>query len=235
MTGPDTFSVVDKLVWVAGADNAVGHEVASLFSSRGARVFTTGSDPTKPPTQGLHTKCDLTNTADLGAALALCEQLGPLDALVNCSIAPVAADPMNVGEQGWHDEFDGALKGAFLCSQAAARAMIRHGRRGSIVNVGSIDADLHYPDATIDSIVHGGLNTMTRAMAVALAPHNLRVNVVASAIGADPKHGRAIGSPLGPIDASTGIPPAAVFLTSQAASFITGTVLVVDGGRMASL
>lgn len=229
------FDVRGLVVWVTGVGNPIGHAVAGLFESLDALVLGTeaGSD-----VQGRRYRtavCDSADPVSVAASIDECNRLGGLDVLVNCTSQRLAEDLFDVTEESWHSCFDGNVKSAFLCSQAAARAMIAKGQGGSIVNIGSIDADLYYATSPIDSVSHGALNAMTRAMALALAPHAVRVNVIAPAILDLSDEDRSAITPLGFINGGTDVAPAAVFLAGRGALHITGTVLPVDGGRMASL
>jgi 3-oxoacyl-[acyl-carrier protein] reductase len=132
------------------------------------------------------------------------------------------------------------LKGACFCAQAAARAMAAAGRGGSIINLTSGAAYRGSPRGVHYCASKGGVLSMTRQMALELAPHRIRVNAIAPGLTdtAQPRYGsgeeelaamgRAI--PLGRLATPEDIAPAAVFLASDAARFVTGQCLHVNGG-----
>ena len=140
------------------------------------------------------------------------------------------------------------LKGAFLVGQAVARRMVEQveaGRDpGAIINMSSINAQLAIPTQVPYSVSKGGLQQLTKVMALSLAPHGIRVNAIGpgsimtdilAAVADDPEAKARILSrtPLGRIGEPQEIAGIAVFLASSDASYVTGQTLFADGGRMA--
>ncbi|MCX7916491.1 MAG: SDR family oxidoreductase, partial [Verrucomicrobiae bacterium] len=137
------------------------------------------------------------------------------------------------------------LKGMFLMGQAAARAMVAQGRGGAIVNMSSVNGQLAIPNIASYNVSKGGTNQLTRVMALALVDHGIRVNAVApGTIATELAKNAVLGSeaarrkilsrtPMKRLGEPAEVADAVAFLASDAASYITGEILVVDGGRMA--
>ena len=136
------------------------------------------------------------------------------------------------------------LKGVFLCGQAVARQMIKQGRGGAIVNTSSVAAELVMPTEIAYPATKGAVRQLTKAMAVSLAPHGIRVNAVGpgsvetdlvrSMWSADPRLRQQMLSrtPLGRLGRPDEIASVALFLASDDASYVTGDTIYVDGGRL---
>jgi len=150
---------------------------------------------------------------------------------------------LELDEETWDQILAVDLKGAFLCAQAAARVMRDAERGGSIVNISSIHEDLPFPGFTPYCAAKGGLRMLMRNIAVELAPFRIRVNNVApGAIAtpineptmADPKKRAKLESiiPLGRVGSPQEVAEVALFLASDASSYITGSTYYVDGGMI---
>jgi NAD(P)-dependent dehydrogenase (short-subunit alcohol dehydrogenase family) len=143
-------------------------------------------------------------------------------------------------ERDWDFVHDVNLKGAAFCAQAAAKAMVAAGRPGAIVNITSGAAFRGSPRGVHYVASKGGIVSMTRQMALELAPHRIRVNAIAPGLTdtAQPRYGSsedeiatmAAANPLGRIAEPEDIARAAVFLASDQAGFVTGHTLHVNGG-----
>jgi gluconate 5-dehydrogenase len=171
-------------------------------------------------------------------------QLGPIDGLVNAAgvtrRVPAAEFPL----ADWERILAVNLTGSFLCCQAVGRGMLAR-QRGRIVNVASIAGQIGLPGTVAYSASKGGVVMLTRALAVEWAPFNVQVNAIApswfetamgSLIELDPEYrdramrrvpARRMGQPEELVGAT-------VFLLSDAATMVTGHVLAVDGGTLAS-
>ena len=142
------------------------------------------------------------------------------------------------------------LKGAFLVGQAVARQMVKQakgqtrGTVGTIVNMSSVNAVFALPDHVAYSISKGGMQQLTKAMALALAPHRIRVNAIGpgsidtpllAGVMKDEEFRRRVLSrtPLGRIGRAEEVAAVAVWLASDEASYLTGTTVFADGGRLA--
>jgi 3-oxoacyl-[acyl-carrier protein] reductase len=166
-------------------------------------------------------------------------ECGALDVLVNNAGMFPRVPFLEMRESDWDFVLDINLKGSFFCAQAAARAMIAAGRRGAIVNLASA-AIRGAPRGVHYSASKGGVVAMTRAMALELAPHGIRVNAIAPGLTdtAQPRYGHseaelaelARAIPLGRMGQPDDVASVAVFLASEAARFVTGQTIHVNGG-----
>ncbi len=176
------------------------------------------------------------------------DALGAVDILVNNAGIDAPAPFVGTSHEDWDSVVRVNLYGAIHCARAVSESLVRQGRGGSIVNISSIHAYRAEPLASSYDVAKGGLDQLTRALAVELAPHGIRVNSVAPgfidtvmAIGPDGVNeletewfqrvyvaGRRI--PLARAGSSDEVANAALFLASDEANYITGAVLAVDGG-----
>ena len=154
-----------------------------------------------------------------------------------------AADILEMSEQDYDDVLRINLKGSFLMAQAVARVMVGQGG-GAIVNMSSVNATLTIPTIAGYNMSKGGVNQLTRVMALALAGRGVRVNAVAPGTIATQMAVRSVltdeaartrvmsRTPMKRFGDPSEVAHAVAFLASDAASYITGEILVVDGGRM---
>jgi len=243
--------VNDKVVLVTGAQQGIGRAIAVAFARDGADVginYLDDRGAAKKVAEGVraHGRRALlvpgdVSKAEEGRAMveAVVRELGGIDILVNNAGMYPRVSMLDMRESDWDFVLDINLRGSFFCAQAAARAMIASGRTGSMINLASSAVagavrGVHY------SASKGGVVTMTRAMALELAPHRIRVNAIAPGLTdtAQPRYGnteeeiraRAKAIPLGRMADPADIADVAVFLASDYARHITGQVLHVNGG-----
>jgi len=183
---------------------------------------------------------DVSRRADVEAVVeAVVKELGPPDVVVNnAGVFPRVAF-LEMRDEDWDHVLDVNLKGGFLCAQAGARAMVAAGRPGAIVNISS-SAVRGDPRGVHYSASKAGVIGLTRAMALALAPHRIRVNAIAPGTTdtAQPRYGhtedqlaaRARETPFGRMARPDEIARVAVFLAGEDAGWITGEVIHVNGG-----
>ncbi len=187
--------------------------------------------------------CDVTKQKDVDALITFAEKtFGRIDIMVNNAGIAVAKPTSEMSEQEWMDVINVNLNGVFRCAQAAAKSMIKNKVNGSIINVDSIygvHGDM-VPAISYYS-AKGGVANMTRALAVELAPYNIRVNAVApgffpsemtAPIFQDEGMVRHINgrTPMGRVGEPWELEGATVLLASKAGNYITGHILLVDGG-----
>ncbi len=240
-----------KVALVTGAQQGIGRAIALALAREGADVGVNylddraAAESVAAEARGLGRRAlivpgDVARRSDVEALVAaVVGELGPPDVVVNnAGVFPRVAF-LEMQESEWDHVLDVNLKGSFLCAQAAARAMVAAGRRGAIVNLSSsaIRGDargVHY------SASKAGVLGLTRAMALALAPHGIRVNAIAPGLTntAQPRHGHteeqlaahAREIPLGGIAEPDEIARVAVFLATDEACRITGELIHVNGG-----
>jgi 3-oxoacyl-[acyl-carrier protein] reductase len=241
-----------KVVLVTGAQQGIGAAIALAFAAAGADVAVNWLDDAASAEavadavraagrRAVTLQADLGRIAEARSLVAeAAAALGPVDILVNNAGVFPRVNFLDLSESDWDYVIAVNLKGAFFCAQAAARAMVADGRPGAIVNLTSGAAFRGSPRGTHYCASKGGLLSLTRQMALELAPHRIRVNAIAPGLTdtAQPRYGAseaeilAAGAqlPLGRLARPEEVADAAVFLASDRAGFITGQCLHVNGG-----
>ena len=241
-----------KVIVITGGAQGIGRATAVRFLSEGAKVVIADVNAERlaatareigSPANVLGVLTDVARKdqvdALIGTAVAC---FGRIDVMVNnAGIAPVMAF-LDVTEAVYDRVLEVNLKGAFLGTQAAARAMIAQGQGGVIINMSSINSGLANPDVATYAISKGGMNQVTSTAAVAFAPHGIRVcgvgpGTIATEIikGAFTEragmHAILARTPLGRLGQPEEIAGVVAFLASDDASYITGETIYPDGGR----
>lgn len=206
--------------------------LAQPLAAQGARV--------------LALRCDVSSKAEVEAALAATlADFGRVDALVSNAGIFRAAPFLEVSEADWDAVLAVNLKGSFLVGQAVARQMVAQGGGGAIVQMSSVNARLAIPTIASYNASKGGIEQLTRAMALALVDHGIRVNGVApgtiatalareAVLTSDEARTRILGrTPMRRLGEPHEVAEVVAFLLSDAASYMTGETVLVDGGRMA--
>jgi len=240
-----------KIALVTGAQQGIGRGIALAFAREGADVAVNYLDDRAAAEKVLRevhaagrravlVQADVARPTDAQTMVAqVLSELGGLDVLVNNAGVYPRVPFLEMRETDWDLVLDVNLKGGFFCAQAAARAMVAAGRRGSIINMASqairgAVRGVHY------SASKGGVVAMTRATALELAPHGIRVNAIAPGLTdtAQPRYGNnenelaamARAVPLGRMAQPDDIAAVAVFLASDDARHVTGQTVHVNGG-----
>jgi NAD(P)-dependent dehydrogenase (short-subunit alcohol dehydrogenase family) len=193
----------------------------------------------------LFVACDVSDAAAVASATAATiAAFGRIDGLVNNAGIVRSAPFLEMSEADWQRVIDVNLSGAFRVGQAVARVMAAQGG-GSIVNMGSVSGLLASPGIAAYNTSKGGMHQLTRVMAVELAAQGVRVNAVApgtiatelaiqAVMGSEEARARVLGrTPLGRLGEPAEVADAVAFLLSPAASYLSGSILVIDGGRTA--
>jgi NAD(P)-dependent dehydrogenase (short-subunit alcohol dehydrogenase family) len=249
---------VGTRVLVTGSSRNTGYGIAERFAAEGAIVVVNGTDPARvaEAAQRLRRKAtgriveapaDLSTVEGVDALFAVvAEECGGLDVLVNNAVhLGIGPTFTEVSDDLLQAVIGVNLFGYFRCGQRAARMMIADGRgRGAIVNLSSNTADQAIRCRSAYVASKGAIDALTRAMAVDLAPHGIRVNTVApgyiatdrwQTIDDETAARRRSNVPLGEPASFNDVAAAVLYLASDAAGNITGARLVVDGGVSAQL
>ena len=240
-----------KVALVTGAQQGIGRAIAVALARDGADVGVNFLDDAATAEgvageiRGLGRRAvtvqgDVSKAASVEAMVkAVTAALGPPEVLVNNAGVFPRASFLELPELEWDHVLGVNLKGSFLCAQAVARALVAAHRPGAIVNISS-SAVRGDPRGVHYSSSKAGIVGLTRAMALALAPHRIRVNAIAPGLTdtAQPRYGnteeqiaaRAREIPLGRIAQPEEIANVAVFLASSEAGWVTGELIHVNGG-----
>lgn len=242
-----------KRTIITGGASGIGHGCVARFLEEGATVAAldqnaegmkewASDDQPKARTWTLDVSSSSQVAQAVGQAI---DWMGGVDILVNAAGITTSGDILELSEEDFDRVMDVNVKGSFLCAQVAGRAM-RDGGGGSIVNISSVSAELANPHHVHYSTSKGAVRMLTKGLAVALAPHNIRVNAVGpgpvlTGMGQseiyerDPEHmERLLGRILrGRVGQPEDIAAAVLFLASDEADFINGTTLYADGGVLA--
>jgi NAD(P)-dependent dehydrogenase (short-subunit alcohol dehydrogenase family) len=243
-----------RVAIVTGAASGIGAAVARALASEGARVALVDRDgegaqrvasaiETLGRGDAFAVRADVTEAADVDAAFTeVDERCGRLDILVNSAGIFELAELTELPLERWQRILDVNLTAPMLLSQRAVRAM---SGGGAIVNISSIAATLGAAGSAAYCASKGGLEALTRALAVELAPRGVRVNAVAphaidtpmtSGLRGTEIGARALaGIPAGRFGAADEVAAAVLFLSGPRAAFVTGATLAVNGGASAML
>jgi 3-oxoacyl-[acyl-carrier protein] reductase len=246
------FDFSGKVVVVTGAANGIGAACARLFSSSGARLALWDIDAAAAQAlaaelgnEARAIRCNVASRSEVEAATAATlAAFGRIDVLINNAGIFRNVDFLDHSEDDWDAVIGVNLKGAFLVGQAIAREMAKGGG-GAIVNMSSVNAVMAIPTLSSYNASKGGIDQLTRAMALSLVDRGIRVNAVAPGTIATELARKAVLSsaeakekilgrtPLRRLGEPSEIASVCAFLASDAASYITGEIVVVDGGRLA--
>ena len=240
-----------SIALITGGAQGIGYASAEALKEDGYRVILADIDADEV-TQAAQRLGDGTvalvcDMGDPDAVLAMFDRIeaehGPVSVLVNNAGIAMPGDFLDYDLGAFQRVIAVNLVGAFVATQRAARTMVAQKIEGAIVNMSSINAQVAIPAIPAYCASKGGLMQITKAAALALAPHNIRVNAVGpgsidtammAGVNADPSaFARAMSrTPLGRPGTAREIGDVVAFLASPKASYITGETIYVDGGRL---
>ena len=248
-TSSISFGLAGKVVIVTGGAQGIGEACARRFARETANVVIADLDDARGQALAaelgaLYVRCDVGHKPDVDALVARTVAAhGRIDVLVNNAGIFKAADFLDVTEADFDAVLRVNVKGSFLVGQAVAREMAKL-QSGSIVNMSSVNGVLAIPTIASYNVSKGGINQLTRVMALALADKGIRVNAVAPGTIATELAAKAVltsedakarimsRTPMKRLGEPSEIADVVAFLASDAASYMTGEIVTVDGGRM---
>jgi len=248
------FNLQDRIAVVTGASQGIGAACAQRLSADGAAVALWDVDDVRGQAlatrlvdggaRAIYVRCNVADKREVDAAVATTlAAFGRIDALVNNAGIFKAAEFLDITETDWDAVIGVNLKGSFLVGQAVAREMAKTGG-GAIVNMSSVNGIMAIPTIASYNASKGGVNQLTRVMALALADRNIRVNAVApgtiatelaknAVLTSDEARARIMmRTPMKRLGEPSEIADVTAFLLSSASSYMTGEIVYVDGGRL---
>ncbi len=247
------FSLENKVAVVTGSARGLGQGYAQALAGAGALTICMDLDLPDETVSIIKESggkaegvcLDVSKPADVKAVIdQVVEKHGRLDILVNNAGTEIPKDFLDYNEQEFDKIIGTNLRGLFFTSQAAARHMVQQ-RSGKIINQGSLGSAIGLAGATVYCCSKGGVLQFTKALAVEMAPYNVQVNAIGPGyyrtsmtepFFQDPEHKKWIENriPLGRIGTNDDLMGAVIFLSSSASDYITGQIIYVDGGWLAS-
>jgi NAD(P)-dependent dehydrogenase (short-subunit alcohol dehydrogenase family) len=243
-----------KVALITGGAQGIGLACAQRFAQEGAQIGIVDTDAQRGAQavesigadRAVLIQGDVTRTETVLEAIdTVSARFGPIDILLNNAGITHAAEFLDLQEVDFDRVLGINLRSYFVFGQAVARRMVAEKRTGVIINMSSVNAILAIPNQVPYVVSKGGVNQLTRVMAMSLAPHGIRVNAIGpgtiatdlarQAVLGSPAAERTIRSrtPLGRLGEPSEVASVAVFLASDEGSYFTGQTLYPDGGRLA--
>ena len=253
----ELFDLTGKVAIVTGGGSGLGRQMATALAEMGASVVlcarkaerceATAAELSALGVRAIGLRCDVTSVDDVRAMVDRAKtEFGRVDILVNNAGRAWVAPAASMAAEDWRKVIEVNLTGAFLCAQAAGNVMIAQGG-GKIINIASTAGLGGAMPEVLDSIAYnsskGGLINFTRDLAVKWGRHKINVNAIApgwfpsqmsSTIVEQWGDRIARAIPLGRIGGDGDLKGAVVYLASRASDYVTGQILAVDGGAVAS-
>lgn len=252
----ELFDLTGRVAIVTGGASGLGFEMATGLAEAGANIVICSRKIERCKEAALHIescgvktlalRCDITDPTDVNAMVdSSLSTFGRIDILVNNSGMAWVGSPESLALEDWEKVLKLNVTGTFLCTQAVGRHMIQR-QRGKIINIASVQGLVGRDPNIVDSIAYstskGAVVNFTRDLAVKWAKHNINVNAIAPGFFVTPLNRKLyerrrveINSviPMGRVGQPGDLKGAAVYLASDASSFVTGHILAVDGGALA--
>lgn len=253
--GELTMRLKDKVAIVTGAATGIGQAIATLFAAEGTAVVVdyigqleaaaeTLKRITSVAGRGKAVEADVSNVAQVQKLIDECvSEFGRVDILVNNAGIEFKRPFLEFPTDLWQKVIAVDLTGPWLCSQAAARQMVKQGGGGRIINISSVHEDLPMPTNAPYCAAKGGLRMLMRTIAVELAPHGITVNNIGPGaiytpidknVESDPILNDQLMAeiPLGRWGRPEEVAELALYLASEAAAYVTGSTHFIDGGML---
>jgi NAD(P)-dependent dehydrogenase (short-subunit alcohol dehydrogenase family) len=248
----DLFSLDGKVAAVVGAGGVLAGEMALALAGAGADISVVGRslENSEARAQQIRSagrraivaQADAALKNDLERALqATLDEFGRVDILVNGAGINSGTPFFDIAEDEWNHILDVDLKSVFLASQVFGKHMVERGEGGSIINISSASSDPPLSRVFTYSVAKGGVNQITKFLAREFAPHRVRVNAILPGFFPAEQNRKLLTpertqqilahTPLGRFGESSELAAAVIYLASdKASSFVTGSILRVDGG-----
>jgi|FLYL01.1.fsa_nt_gi NAD(P)-dependent dehydrogenase (short-subunit alcohol dehydrogenase family) len=254
----ERFQLNGKTAVVTGAGRGLGQQMALALAQAGADIVCAARTPKQIEAtadairdlgrQAIAVPTDVRDSAKCDALIQACvDEFGKIDIMLsNAGIGDARgqrSELWDVSDDDWRDTIDVNLSSAFYCARAASRAMMERGEGGVIVNVASGTGLRGNPTGFAYGAAKAGVIALTKSLAVMLQPHNIRCNCiipgfVAQAPAANEQVAQFMGAraryfPVQRIGEAWELGPLAVYLASEASSYVTGQGFIIDGGGLA--
>ncbi len=254
MVYTDIFKLEQKVAIISGGAGGLGREAACGLAEFGAKVIVADQDHDslkavekqflESGLEVLTMEVDVTDCRSVeNVAQKTLERFGRIDILINAAGINMRKPVLELEESEWDQTLDINLKGTFICSKIIGSAMVKQ-KQGKIVNMGSVSSLLGHPEHSAYAASKGGVLLFTRVLAMEWAPYNVNVNAIGPAyiktaltedyLSGEGHYDKIVQSiPMRRLGTPGDVVGAVLYLSSKASDFVTGTILMVDGGRTA--
>jgi len=235
----------NKVAIVTGAASGIGLAIANTFVAEGAQVVYSDVNELSTPLdsqKAIFVKCDVSQRAEVANLIKTAiDKFGRLDIMVNNAGIASTGSILEVDDATWNKTLGVDLFGVFYGTQIASQLMKEQGIKGSIINISSIAGSVGFAGSLAYCTAKGGVDQLTRAACLDLAPHSIRINAIAPGVIvtnmtkdylSDPNFKKSFegNTPLVHPGEPQDIANAALYLASDDSKYVTGSTLYVDGG-----